>query len=49
MYKYLTDNELIYNRQFGFRSHHSTQHALVSLTEGIKTYLDDGYTTAGIF
>ena len=49
MYKFLTDNDLIYNWQFGFRSQYSTQHALVSLTEGIKTYLDNGYVTAGIF
>ena len=40
MYKYLEKNDLIYDRQFGFRSNHSTSHALISLTESIKNYLD---------
>ena len=49
MYKFLSDNNLIYNKQFGFRSNHSTNDALVSLTEGIKTFLDNGFWVAGIF
>ena len=49
MYKFLSDNNRIYSRQFGFRSNHSTNHALISLTEGIKSYLDTGQWVAGIF
>ena len=49
MYTFLSDNNLIYSKQFGFRSNHSTNHALVSLTEGIKTFLDTGFLVAGIF
>ena len=49
MYKFLADNNLIYSKQFGFRSNHSTNDALVSLTEGIKSFLDNGFWVAGIF
>ena len=49
MYSFLTDNNLIYDRQFGFRSKHSTKHALINLTEDIKSYMDRGYITTGVF
>ena len=32
MYAYLTENNMIYNRQFGFRANHSCNHALISCT-----------------
>ena len=38
MYSFLTENNLIYDRQFGFRSNHSTNHALINLTEDIKPF-----------
>ena len=38
MYKLLDVNNLIYNRQFGFRTNYSTEHALISLTENIKQF-----------
>ena len=41
--------KLIYNRQFGFRANHSTNHALITMTESIKSYLDNGEFVAGIF
>ena len=49
MYSFLTDNNLIYDRQFGFRPKHSTNHALINLTEDIKSYMDRGYIAAGVF
>ena len=49
MYSFLTDNNLIYDRQFGFRSKHSTNYALINLTEDIKSYMDRGYIAAGVF
>ena len=49
MYEFLSQNKLIYDRQFGFRSNHSTNHAIISLTEGIKTSLDSGQLVAGVF
>ena len=49
MYSFLTENNLIYDRQFGFRSKHSTNHALINLTEDIESYMDRGYIAAGVF
>ena len=43
------DNNLIYDRQFGFRCKHSTNHALINITEDIKSYMDRGYIAAGVF
>ena len=42
MSSFLNKNNLIYERQFGFRSKHSTNHALISTTEYIKNQLDHG-------
>ena len=49
MYSFLDDNNLIYNRQFGFRSNYSTNHALIIITEHIKKSLDDGNLVGGVF
>ena len=49
MYSFLDDSNLIYNRQFGFRSNYSTNHALISITEHIKKSLDDGNLVGGVF
>ena len=42
-------NNLIFNKQFGFRTNYSTNHALVSITEKIKSLLDDSQYVCGIF
>ena len=49
IYTFLTKNNLISNKQFGFRSNYSTNHALVSITERIKSLLDDTQFVCGIF
>ena len=49
MYNYLTKNNLIYDKQFGFRSNHSTNHALISLSEDIKLNMDKSFYSAGVF
>ena len=49
MYSFLTKNKLIYEKQFGFRSNYSTNHALISLTENLKKYLDSSHFVAGVF
>ena len=49
MYKFFSDNNLIYSLQFGFRQKYSTVHALVSLTENIRKNLDEGNIGCGIF
>ena len=43
MYSFLGVNKLIYNKQFGFRSDHSTSRALINTTEFIKEKLDSGF------
>jgi len=49
MYEFLSKNDLIYKRQFGFRRDHSSNHALISVSEDIKVCIDKGLLTAGIF
>ena len=49
IYSYLITNKLIYEKQFGFRSNYSTNHALLSITEQIKNFLDAGNYVCGIF
>ena len=48
-YKFLNDFECIYPRQFGFRPKHSTNHALISITEEIRQALDSNKLACGIF
>ena len=36
LYKFIEDNKLVYNLQFGFRQKHSTTQALIHLTEKIR-------------
>ena len=49
IFEYLTKNNLISSKQFGFRSKFSTIHALISITERIKQLMDTGHYTCGIF
>ena len=49
LYNFLERYELLVNLQFGFRSGHSTDHALVSLTESIRSSLDNNRFGCGIF
>ena len=49
IYDYLTANKLIYSKQFGFQSKYSANHAIISLTEKIKSLMDQGYTVCGVF
>ena len=36
LYKYLTDNGMLYKKQFGFQEGHSTEHAIVQLVDQIR-------------
>ena len=47
LYSHLMKNKLVYDKQYGFRCHYSTNHALVSLTERIKSLLDSTNFVAG--
>ena len=49
IYDYLKSHKLIYSKQFGFRASYSTNHALISITEKIKSFLDTGQFACGIF
>ena len=42
-------NNLIFERQFGFRSHYSTNHALISITEKNKELIYLGKYVCGVF
>ena len=42
IYKFFSDNNLIYSLQFGFRQKYSTVHTLISLTESIRKNLNEG-------
>ena len=49
LYSFLTLHNCIYELQFGFRAKHSTNHALLSLTEMIREALDESNFACGIF
>ena len=40
---------MIYNRQFGLGNNHSTTHALIDITEKIRSALDKGIFASGIY
>ena len=46
---FLDENKIIFKNQFGFRSKHSTTHALVNLTEKIRANIDKGLFSCGVF
>ena len=49
IYNFLEKYNNIYKLQFGFRKKHSTIHALIDITENIRTALDNGSYACGIF
>ena len=49
IYAFLEKYELLYELQFGFRAGYSTTHALIHMTEAIRSALDSGSVTCGIF
>ena len=49
IYSYLVQNKLIYDKQFGFRSNYSTNHAIISITENIRSLVDAGLFVCGVF
>ena len=48
VYNFLTENNIIYDLQFGFRQTFFTSHALINLTEKIRQALDEGYIGCSI-
>ena len=49
LYEFFTKSNLFYELQFGFRSKLSTNHALLSIVEDIRTSLDKGEFACGVF
>ena len=49
IYSYLVKNNPIFERQFDSRSHYSTNHALISITEKVKELIDLGKYVCRVF
>ena len=49
MFAFMNKNSILSNKQFCFQGNHSTEHALISLTESFKNQLDNNFKVAGIF
>ena len=49
LYSFLTLHNSIYINQNGFSKDHSTNHALISLTDDIRNALDNNNIACGIF
>ena len=49
MYDCLTQSNILYKYQFGFRQNHSTTQALIEITDNLKESIDKKKTTCGIF
>ena len=49
LYSFLEETNSIYNLQFGFRQRHSTNHALLCMTQQIKDIIDNGNIAIGVF
>ena len=49
VYSFLVRFNCIYELQFGFQEKHSTNHALISLTESIRDAMDKGLFACGVF
>ena len=48
-YSFLEQNSSLFNYQFGIRNDHSTNHALISITEKIRKVIDDVKFACGVF
>ena len=48
-YNFFEKYKCIYDLQFGFRRKYSTEHALIKITESIRSALDTGKTACGVF
>ena len=49
LYSYLTENNILFNKQFGFRAGHSTEHPLLELVHQIRNTFNDKNYLIGIF
>ena len=47
--KYLKDQNILYDKQFGFRTGHSTEHAIAQLVDQIYEAFEKNEYTLGVF
>ena len=49
LFKYLPENSIFYEKQFGFQTSHSTEHALLLLVNELYQSFDESKFKLGIF
>jgi hypothetical protein len=49
LYSFLTNNNILYDYQFGFRNKHSTILAIIEIVDNIREQLDKGNSVLGIY
>ena len=49
LYQHLTENKILYPKQFGFQTGHSTEHAIVQLVDQILESFEYNKYTLGTF
>ena len=49
LYKHITENNLLYWKQFGFQKGHSPEHAILQLVEQINQSFEKNEFTLGVF
>ena len=49
MFDFLSDNEILYDYQLGFRSKHSTQQALITIVDRVTKSLDRSNIVVSLF
>ena len=47
--EFINKNDILYNKQFGFRKKHSTTLAILSITDSIKSAIENNNYSCGIF
>ena len=46
---FIQKKNILYDKQFGFRSHHSTDHAILSIIDKIQLAVEERSYSCGIF
>ena len=49
LYSYLQENKILYSKQFGFQTGHSTDHVIIQLVEEIYQNFEKNKYTLGVF
>ena len=47
--KHLLNNNILYNKQFGFQENHSTNHAVIQVADQISNSFEENHFTLGVF